>query len=67
MRKIIGKKTEIKIIYYLVWWIKKLKKDSTYESKTKLLEDGLVEYIKQYEDDIKVKRKKKRLKEKTNK
>ena len=44
---------------------KKLKKDSTYEPKTKLLEDGLVEYIKQYEDDIKEKRKKKRLKEST--
>ena len=43
---------------------KKLKKDATYEPKTKLLEDGLVEYIKQYEDDIKVKRRKKRLKDK---
>jgi len=29
--------------------------------------DNLDEYIKQYEDDIKVKRKKKSLKEKTNK
>ena len=67
MRKIIGKKTEIKIIYYLVWWIKKLKKDSTYEPKTKLLEYGLVVYIKEYEDDITVKRKLKRVKEKTNK
>ena len=46
---------------------KKVKKDSTYEPKTKLVEDGLVEYIKEYEDDIKVKRKKKRLKDKANK
>jgi len=60
VRKIIGKKTEKKIIYYLVWWKKKLKKDSTYEAKTKLVEDGLGEYIKQYEDDCKVKRSKKR-------
>ena len=60
VRKIIGKKTEKKIIYYLVWFKKSLKKDATWEPKTKLLEDGLVEYIKQYEDDIKVKRSKKR-------
>jgi Chromo (CHRromatin Organisation MOdifier) domain len=62
VRKIIGKKTEKKIMYYLVWWKKSLKKNATWEPKTKLVEDGLVEYIKQYEDDIKVKRKKKRLK-----
>ena len=67
VRKIIGKKTEKKIIYYLVWWKKKLKKDATYEPRSKLLEDNLDEYIKEYEDDIKVKRKKKRLKEKANK
>jgi hypothetical protein len=34
---------------------------------TKLLEDNLVEYIKQYEDDCKEKKKKKRLKDKTTK
>ena len=62
VRKIIGKKTEKKIIYYLVWWKKKLKKDATWEPRSKLLEDNLDEYIKQYEDDIKLKRKKKRLK-----
>jgi hypothetical protein len=62
VRKIIGKKTEKKIIYYLVWWKKKLKKDATWEPRSKLLEDNLDEYIKEYEDDIKVKRKKKRLK-----
>ena len=67
VRKIIGKKTEKKIIYYLVWFKKSLKKDATWEPKTKLLEDGLVEYIKQYEDDCKVKRKKKRLKDKATK
>jgi len=62
VRKIIGKKTEKKIIYYLVWWKKKLKKDATWEPRSKLLEDNLGEYIKEYEDDIKLKRKKKRLK-----
>ena len=63
VRKIIGKKTEKKIIYYLVWFKKSLKKDATWEPRSKLLEDNLDEYIKQYEDDIKEKRKKKRLKD----
>ena len=62
VRKIIGKKTEKKIIYYLVWFKKSLKKDATWEPRSKLVEDGLDEYIKEYEDDIKLKRKKKRLK-----
>ena len=35
------------------------KKDSTWEPKTNLLEDGLDEYIKQYEDECKEKKKKK--------
>ena len=67
VRKIIGKKTEKKIIYYLVWFKKSLKKDATWEPRSKLLEDNLDEYIKQYEDDIKEKRKKKRLKDKATK
>jgi hypothetical protein len=62
VRKIINKKVEKKIMYYLVWWKKKLKKDATWEPRSKLLEDNLDEYIKEYEDDIKLKRKKKRLK-----
>ena len=59
VRQIIDKKTEKKIIYYLVWWKKSLKKDSTWEPKTNLLEDGLDEYIQQYEDECKEKKKKK--------
>jgi hypothetical protein len=62
VRKIISKKSEKKIIYYLVWFKKSLKKDATWEPRSKLLEDNLDEYIKEYEDDIKLKRKKKRLK-----
>jgi hypothetical protein len=67
VRKIIGKKTEKKIIYYLVWFNKSLKKNATWEPRSKLLEDNLDEYIKEYEDDCKIKRMKKRLKEKANK
>ena len=67
VRKIIDKKSEKKIIYYLVWFKKSLKKDATWEPRSKLLEDNLDEYIKQYEDDIKEKRKKKRLKDKATK
>jgi hypothetical protein len=52
VRKIIDRKTEKKVIYYLVWWKGKLKKDSTWEPKTNLLEDNCSNYIKAYEDSI---------------
>ncbi|CAN0408270.1 unnamed protein product, partial [Ectocarpus fasciculatus] len=39
VRKIIDKKTENKKIYYKVWWKKYLKKNSTWEPKTNLIED----------------------------
>jgi len=50
VRAIIDKKIEKKVIYYKVWFKKHLKADSTWESKTQLLLDGLDEYIKAYED-----------------
>ena len=39
--------------YYKVWWFKKTKKESTWELKTNLLEDGLDDFIKEYEDSLK--------------
>jgi len=62
VRKIIGKMTKNKIVYYLVWWKKELKKDATWEPKTNLLEDKLDDYIQQYEKEVKDKAKKKRSK-----
>lgn len=55
VKKIIGKKTINKKIHYLVWWDKYLKKDATWESKDKLLEDGIKEYIDEYEKSFKKK------------
>ena len=55
VKKIIGKKKENNKIYYLVWWKKYLKKDSTYELKTTLIEDGLQNMINDYEKSIKQK------------
>jgi hypothetical protein len=55
VRDIIGKKIEKKIKYYLVWWQKELKKNATWEPEQQLLQDGLEDYIKRYEDEQKEK------------
>ena len=49
VKKIIGKKTMNKQIYYLVWWKGYPKEDATYELKHDLLVDDLSEYIRDYE------------------
>lgn len=49
VRKIIGQKILNKKLYYKVWWKNHLKKDSTWESKTDLIEYGLKDYIVEYE------------------
>ena len=59
VKKIIGKKTIKKKIHYLVWFKGYLKKDATWEPKTELLKDGLDEYIQEFEDKEKLKKKKK--------
>ena len=50
VRQIIGKKTIKKKIHYLVWWDGYLKKNATWELKDNLLQDGLKEYIDEYEN-----------------
>ena len=60
VKKIIDKKVENKKTYYLVWWKKYLKRESTWEPKEQLLEDGLEEYIKAYEEEQKSKNKNKK-------
>ena len=62
VKKIIGKKTEKKKIYYLVWFKGYLKKDATWEPKAELSKDGLQEYINEFEDSQKEKKKKKKKK-----
>ena len=55
VRKIIGKKQEKKVLYYLVWWKGELKKDSTWEKATDLIEDGLEDEIKGYNQAMAIK------------
>jgi hypothetical protein len=60
VKKIIGKKIENKVKYYLVWWKRQLKGKATWEPETQLLEDGLEDYIKEFEKDARVKAQKRR-------
>lgn len=50
VNKIRDKKIEKQKVYYLVQWKGKKVKDSTWEPKDNLIEDGLEEYIQEYED-----------------
>lgn len=58
IKKIIGKKTVKKKIYYLVWWDKELKSQATWEPKEELLKDGplIQEYMDEYENGQKKKK-----------
>lgn len=53
VKKIIGKRIVKKKVEYLIWWKKYLKKESTWEGKKELIEDGLEDYIDQYEKELK--------------
>lgn len=57
VRKIIGKKTVKRVLHYLVWFKNQLKKDATWEPKKNLIEDGIGEYIKEFEKSIRDKTK----------
>ena len=51
VKKIWNKMTQNKIIYYRVWFKKELKSQSLWLPKSQLLEDGLQDYIQEYEDE----------------
>lgn len=55
VNKIIGRKQEKKIVYYLVWFKKELKKDATWLPKDQLIEDGFEDEIKEFEKENKKK------------
>jgi hypothetical protein len=57
VRELIGKKTVKGQVYYLVWWKKYLKSQSTWEPKTQLVQDGLQTLINDYEKLFKTKEK----------
>ena len=52
VKQIIGKKTINKKIHYLVWWKGYKKSESTWEPRTKLIEDGQADRIREYEKKI---------------
>lgn len=49
VKKLIGKKTMKKKIYYLVWWDGYLKKDATWEPEDELIKDGLKKEIDEWD------------------
>ncbi len=53
VHKIIGKKMMKGKLHYLVWWKRYNKSESTYEPAKSLIDDGLQEYIDEYEDSLK--------------
>ena len=48
VKKIIGKKTIKKVLYYKVWWKGETRKEATYEPAQNLIDDGLQEYIEEF-------------------
>lgn len=48
VRELIGRKTDQKIVKYLVWWIGFPKKQATWESEAQLIEDGFKKHIVEY-------------------
>jgi hypothetical protein len=57
VRKIIDTKMWQKQRYYLVWWRGKVKANSTWELEDQLIEDNLQDYIDQFKEDQKRKKK----------
>jgi hypothetical protein len=49
VRKILDKKVIKRTTYYLIWWKGYKKAESTWESKTELIKDGLKDIILEYE------------------
>ncbi len=50
VKKIIDKKVTNRIVYYKTWFKGELKRDAIWLPKKQLLEDGLKEYIQEYEN-----------------
>lgn len=48
VKEIIGKKKIKNVLHYLVWWKHHLKKDATWEPAKNLIEDGLQDYIDEF-------------------
>lgn len=51
VKKVIGKKKVKNKIYYLIWWRGYSKDEATWESRKKLLEDGIGNLIQEFENN----------------
>ena len=58
VKEIIDKKVQGGQTYYLVWWKGFLKRDATFEPATQLIDDGMVDYIKAFNEKLRNKKKK---------
>ncbi len=62
VKKIIGKRKNGKIVEYLVWFKREKKANALWISKMSLLEDGLDDYIADFEERDKIEKRKKKAK-----
>ena len=57
VKQIIDRKVQGNITYYKVWWKGYLKHQSTWEPVTQLIDDGFLNHIKQFNENLKKKKK----------
>ena len=50
VKKILDKKSENRVIYYLIWWKNYPKNRSTWEPKSNLIKNGLKDLINEYKN-----------------
>ena len=54
VKQILGKKTEKKIVYYLVWWYGEKKKEASWEPRTNIIK-FVPDLIQEFDDLVKKK------------
>ena len=57
VKEIIDRKVQGGVTYYKVWWKGYLKRQSTWEPATQLIDDGFLNHIKQFNENLKNKKK----------
>jgi hypothetical protein len=58
VREIIGREVRNGVMYYKIWWKGFLKRDATFERATQLIDDGMVDYIKAFNEKLREKQNK---------
>jgi transposase InsO family protein len=60
VREIIGREVRNGVMYYKIWWKNYLKSQSSWEPATQLIDDGMVDYIKAFNEKLRNKKKNKK-------